>query len=85
MGIRIYPLPSGDEDGSKFVYPLGLRMGMEMNFYYGDGDPIMIPVPVLPCCHSYVACCLKCCFDACECVNINCMLFLARFKICMRK
>jgi len=39
MGIRKYPLPGGDEDGSKVVYPLGLGM----NFYYGDG--IMIPVP----------------------------------------
>ena len=43
MGIRKYPLPGGDEDGSKVVYPLGLGMGM--NFYYGDGDGIMIPVP----------------------------------------
>jgi len=43
MGIRKYPLPGWDGDGSKVVYPLGLGMGM--NFYYGDGDGIMIPVP----------------------------------------
>jgi len=29
MGIRKYPLPGGDGDGSKVVYPLslGMRMG----------------------------------------------------------
>jgi len=53
MGIRKYPLPGGDEDGSKVVYPLGLGMEMRMNFYYGDGDGIMIPVPAPPRCHPY--------------------------------
>jgi len=28
MGIRKYPLPGGDEDESKVVYPLGMGMGM---------------------------------------------------------
>ena len=51
MSIRKYPLPGGDEDGSKVVYPLGLEMGMWMNFYYGDEDGIMIPVLAPPCCH----------------------------------
>ena len=54
MGIRKYPLPGGDEDGSKVVYPLGLEMRMGMNFYYGDGDGIMIPVPAPPRCHPYL-------------------------------
>jgi len=53
MGIRKYPLPGGDRDGSKVVYTLGLEMGMEMNFYYGNGDEIMIPVPAPPRCHPY--------------------------------
>jgi len=26
--MRLYPLPSGDEDGIKVWYPLGLGMGM---------------------------------------------------------
>jgi len=52
MGIRKYPLPGGDGDLSKVVYPLGLRMGMRMNFYYGD--EIMIPVPAPPRCHPYL-------------------------------
>jgi len=51
MGIRKYPLPGGDGDESKVVYPLGLGMGM--NFYYGNGDGIMIPVPAPPRCHPY--------------------------------
>jgi len=54
MGIRKYPLPGGDGDGSKVVYPLGLGMEMEMNFYYGNEDGIMIPVPTPPRCHPYV-------------------------------
>jgi len=48
ISIRIYPLPGGDEDGSKIVYPLGLGMWIGMNFYYGDGDGIMIHVPASP-------------------------------------
>jgi len=35
MGMRLYPLPGGD--GTKVWYPLGLRMGMGMIFFYGDG------------------------------------------------
>ena len=53
MGIRKYPLPGGDGNGSKVVYPLGLGMEMGMNFYYGDGDGIMIPLPAPPRCHPY--------------------------------
>ena len=48
MGIRKYSLPGGDGDGSKVVYPLSLGMEMGMNFYYGDGDEIMIAVPAPP-------------------------------------
>ena len=51
MGIRKYPLPGGDGDGSKVVYPLGLGMGI--NFYYRDGDEMMIPVPAPSRCHPY--------------------------------
>jgi len=28
LGTRLYPLPSGDMDGTKIWYPLGLGMGM---------------------------------------------------------
>jgi len=37
MGTRLYPLAGGDEDETKVWYPLGLSMGMGMNFFYGDG------------------------------------------------
>jgi len=40
MSIRI--LPGGDENWSKVVYSLGLRMRMEMNFYYGGGDEFLL-------------------------------------------
>jgi len=49
MGIRKYPLPGEDGDGSKVV----LGMGMGINFYYGDEDGIMIPVPASIRCHPY--------------------------------
>jgi len=54
MCIRIYLLPGRDGDRSKVVYPLSLRMEMRINFYYGDEDVIMIPVPVPPSCHPYL-------------------------------
>jgi len=38
MGTRLYPLPGGDGDGKKVCYPLGLDMGIEMNFLCGDRD-----------------------------------------------
>jgi len=46
MGTRLYPLPSGDGDGIKLWYPLGLDMGMGMNFFYGDGYEIAKPAPL---------------------------------------
>ena len=51
MGIRIYLLSGRDEDKLKVVYTLGLEMGMKMNFYYGDGDGIMILVHAPSRCH----------------------------------
>jgi len=53
MGTRLYPLPGGAGDGTKVWYPLGLGMGMEMNFFYGDGYEIVKHVPVPPRCHPY--------------------------------
>jgi len=35
MGTRLYPLLGGNSDGKKDWYSLGL--GMEINFFYGDG------------------------------------------------
>jgi len=37
MSIRLYPLSGGDEDETKVWYPLGLGMGMWMNFCMGMG------------------------------------------------
>jgi len=51
MGTRLYPLPGGDADGIKVWYPLGLDMGMGMNFFYGDGYGIVKPVPAPPRCY----------------------------------
>ena len=46
MSTRLYPLPGGDGDGTKVLYPLSLGMGM--NFFYGDGYRIVKPVPAPP-------------------------------------
>jgi len=40
MGTRLYPLPGGDEDGTKVWYPLDLGMGMI--FFYGYGYVLRI-------------------------------------------
>jgi len=37
MGTRLYPLLGGDGDETKVWYPLGLGMGMRMNFFTGMG------------------------------------------------
>jgi len=49
MGIKIYLFLGGDEDRSKVVYLLDLRMRMRLSFYYGDGIMILVPAPYL--CH----------------------------------
>jgi len=41
----MFLLPSGDGDETKVWYPLGLGMGMRMNFFYGNGYGIAKPVP----------------------------------------
>jgi len=48
MGTRLYPLLSGDGDGTKDWYSLGLGMGMGIDFFYGDGYGIAKPVPPRP-------------------------------------
>jgi len=48
MGTKLYPLPGGDEDGTKIWYPLNLDMGMWMNFFYRDEYEITKPVPAPP-------------------------------------
>jgi len=53
MDTRLYPLPGGDEDGTKVWYSLDLGMGMRMNFFYGNGygitksHPPEIPLKML--------------------------------------
>jgi len=37
MSTRLYSLSGGDGDGIKLWYPLGLGVGMEMNFFTGMG------------------------------------------------
>jgi len=51
MGIRVYPLSSGDEDETKIVYLLSLGMWLRMNFYCGDGNGIMKCTPIVSCSH----------------------------------
>jgi len=37
MGTRLYPLPGGDEDGTKVRYPLSLGMGMDVDEFFLRG------------------------------------------------
>jgi len=50
MGTRLYSLPSGDGDGTKVWYLLGLGMGIKMNFFYGGENGItkLVPAPPRP-------------------------------------
>jgi len=54
VGTRLYPLPGGDGDGTKVWYPLGLGIGMRINFFYGDeyGIAKLMPAPLR--CHPYM-------------------------------
>jgi len=37
MGTRLYPLPGGDENGTKVWYPLDLDLGMGMGWIFDAG------------------------------------------------
>jgi len=45
MGTGLYPLPGGNGDETKVRYLFGLGIGMGMNFFYGDEYGIVKPVP----------------------------------------
>jgi len=51
MGTNIYLLPSGDEDGTKVWYPLGLGMDMGMDFFDRNEYEIAKLVSVPSCYH----------------------------------